>query len=190
MCRDVIFFILSSEFVKSPSHRQLLLIIAPISEGLLGGYNTIQATISSYVSDCTSDGSRANIFARFHGVFFIGIAVGPEIGALLIRATGGVRAVFVTSSAFLTIGFLLLTLVLPESLSKARQEELRQLHSSQFEERGLRAFISYPKHLILPLRVFLPRKRSFTSRMDWSFPALAGALFCSYLTMVSTIPSV
>lgn len=40
---------------------------------------------SAYIADCTSPGSRATIFARFTGVLFIGLALGPIIGAWLIR---------------------------------------------------------------------------------------------------------
>jgi MFS family permease len=188
--RELVFFILCTGVVDSPNHRQLLLLAAPIIDGLLGGYNTLQATVNSYVSDCTSDGSRANIFARFHGVFFIGIAIGPEIGALLIRSTGGVTTVFLTSTSLFALSFLLALFVLPESLTKAKREELQMTRQSRLvsdDRRAGHGLLSYPMSLILPLRVFLPRKRPDSKYKDWSFTFLAGALFCSFFSMVCVL---
>jgi len=186
LATEIVFFVLCTGMIESPQHRQLLLLVAPILDGLLGGYNTIQATVSSYVSDCTSDGSRANIFARFHGVFFIGIAIGPEIGALLIRLTGGVEAVFFTSICLFVANFFLICFILPESLTKAKREQLGANRGPQeeIETRGFSILrvLSYPMALILPLRVFLPRRRPDSKRWDWSFPALAVAQFGYFLT--------
>src|ERR1700761_7225965 len=137
-------------------HRYALLLIAPVVEGLLGGYSTVQATTTSYISDCTSDGSRANIFSRFHGVFFIGIAVGPAISALLIRYTQATTLVFIVSASISAINLILCVLVLPESLTTARREELRRLRLAQ-PSRSYKRWFSYPMALVTPLAVFLPR---------------------------------
>lgn len=67
------------------AHGHKLLIVSPIIEGFLGGWSTLQGATSAYISDCTSDGSRAQIFSRFTGVFYLGFSLGPAIGAYLIR---------------------------------------------------------------------------------------------------------
>jgi MFS family permease len=58
--------------------------LAPFIEGLLGGWSSMQANVSAYVADCTSDGSRAHIFSRFIGIMFLGISFGPALGGLFI----------------------------------------------------------------------------------------------------------
>jgi MFS family permease len=189
MPRELVFFVLSAGLIKSPTNQKALLLVASAIDGLLGGINTIQAAISSYISDCTTDGSRANIFARFLGVFFFGIALGPGIGALLIRATGGITSVYLVSCCLFVANLLFVCFVLPESLTKTRRNEAKQAHDSQNEELGLRSVVSYPKSLLLPLRVFLPRKRLYNKHWDWSYTFLAGAFICSFLTVVSSLNS-
>ena len=80
------FILVSTPHSIFAAHGHKLLVISPIIEGLFGGWATLQATTSAYVSDCTSDGSRAAIFSRFTGVFYFGFALGPTIGAFLIRS--------------------------------------------------------------------------------------------------------
>lgn len=64
------------------------LLVGPTIDGLLGGYSTMSATVHAYISDVTSDGSRATLFARLGGIMMLGFACGPVLGSLLINATG------------------------------------------------------------------------------------------------------
>ena len=121
----------SSPFSK---HGHILLLVAPIIEGLLGGYSTLQSGTSAYLSDCTSSGSRAYIFSRFAGVVYLGFSIGPVIGGWLIRHplawTGGssipgrqsVTSVFWVAMSCSFINLLLITFVFPESLDKEKRE--------------------------------------------------------------------
>lgn len=117
-------------------HGHNLLLIAPVIEGLLGGWSTLQSATSSYLSDCTSPGSRAQIFSRFQGVFYLGLAVGPSIGGWLIHhpirmlagetgAGGGktVTTVFWVSIMVSFVNFVLVLFVFPESLGKKKMEQ-------------------------------------------------------------------
>lgn len=74
-CRDLLFILASTPSSPFYSHGYKLLLIAPVIEGLLGGWSTIQSGTSAYISDCTSAGSRAAIFSRFTGVSFLGFSV-------------------------------------------------------------------------------------------------------------------
>jgi MFS family permease len=121
----------SSPFSK---HGHKLLLVAPVIEGLLGGYSTLQSGTSAYLSDCTSSGSRAYIFSRFAGVVFLGFSIGPVIGGWLIRHPiawiGGssipgrqsVTSVFWVAVSCSFINLLLITFVFPESLDKEKKE--------------------------------------------------------------------
>jgi len=52
------------------------------------------AVAHSYAADCTPAEKRAVSFGYFQGTLFLGIAVGPALGGMLIRATGSVLSVF------------------------------------------------------------------------------------------------
>ncbi|EEB93435.1 hypothetical protein MPER_07903, partial [Moniliophthora perniciosa FA553] len=76
---DLTFILVSTPGLPFSAHGHKLLIVAPFIEGVLGGWSTLQSACSSYVSDCTSAGSRANIFSRFMGVFYLGFSIGGWI---------------------------------------------------------------------------------------------------------------
>lgn len=109
-----------------------LLVIAPIIEGLLGGWSTVQSASSAYISDCTASGSRAHIFSQFTGVYYIGLSIGPGIGGWLIHntkwgstaaGTKTVTAVFCIAVLCSLTNFALALFILPESLDKVRREK-------------------------------------------------------------------
>ncbi len=130
------------------------MIISPIIEGLLGGWSTLQAATSAYISDCTSDGSRAQIFSRFTGVFYLGFSLGPVIGAYLIRhpllsfpgtpsSSSGhnssvhngqptVTSVFYVAAMCSFVNLLLVLFVFPESLDKKKSKSgiQAEIHST------------------------------------------------------------
>jgi len=166
-------------------------------EGILGGQATLQAAISAYISDCTSDGSRADIFSRFLGVSYAGFSLGPTLGAFVIRhplpqiqSFGShyhkmhpVTAAFWVSILFGTINLILTLLVIPESLNKAGQRVAQKASApvpTVQNESGLK------KRLFAPLAVFAPQRRIVNGRMqeDWSMPWLATAVFLLFLASV------
>lgn len=89
----------------------------------------------AYISDCTSDGSRSQIFSRFSGVFYLGFSIGPMLGAYLIRhpivaspspagrpvlhnGAPTVTSVFYVAAICSFVNLLLVLFVFPESLTK------------------------------------------------------------------------
>jgi hypothetical protein len=136
---DVIFILVSTPHSPFSAHGHKLLIVSPIIEGLLGGWSTLQGATTAYVSDCTSDGSRAQIFSRFSGVFYLGFSLGPMLGAYLIRhplvsfptTSSGqspilhngqptVTSVFYVAAVCSFVNLLLVLFLFPESLAKKR----------------------------------------------------------------------
>ncbi|KAH9481397.1 putative membrane protein C14C4.07 [Psilocybe cubensis] len=131
---DLTFILVSTPSSPLARHGHNLLLIAPVIEGLLGGWSTLQCATSAYLSDCTSPGSRAQIFSRFQGVFYLGLAVGPSIGGFLIQhplrifaaEAGGdktVTTVFWVSIMLSFANLLLVLFVFPESLGKKKMLE-------------------------------------------------------------------
>ncbi|KAF5350841.1 hypothetical protein D9757_012837 [Collybiopsis confluens] len=131
-------------------HGRLLLVVGPFVEGLLGGWPTLQAATTAYVSDCTSPGSRAKIFSRFIGIFFLGTSVGPMIGGWIIRngfpgiprigtitkQGKSVTEVFWLAISLSIINFLLATFFFPESLSKYQQMKAKAAYHDQADTKG------------------------------------------------------
>jgi MFS family permease len=192
----------NSPFVQ---HGRVLLVIAPAFEGLLGGWTTLQGATSAYVSDCTSEGSRAHIFSRFMGVFFFGFALGPLLGAWIIRHSDPLlakflqmkpesigrttTAVFWVAVIFWSMSFTLSLFVFPESLEKlrARDKEARVGPASVVGEAQPLPKATNNMHslrsLFTPLVVFAPKKRLYGR--DWNMTLIAFSLFGYLLSSVS-----
>ncbi|KAG6862568.1 hypothetical protein C0995_000116 [Termitomyces sp. Mi166 len=203
---DLTFILVSTPSSPFAAHGHRLLVLAPIIEGVLGGWSTLQSATLAYLSDCTSSGSRAQIFSRFTGVFYIGISVGPSIGGYFIKhplfasTTNGrlsVTCVFWIAIVCSFVNFLLVLFVFPESLNKAKRlraiaeqgKGKARAHDDEVienypaieqnrKEGVVRAFLK-PLSLFLPAVVYDGGKR----RRDWSLTFLGGALL---LTMIST----
>ncbi|KAG7451200.1 uncharacterized protein BT62DRAFT_406404 [Guyanagaster necrorhizus] len=141
---DLMFILVSTPDSPLSSHGHKLLIIAPIIEGFLGGWSTLQSATSAYVSDCTSSGSRATIFSRFTGVFYVGFSMGPAIGGWIIKNGIGTRsgqpksvtAVFYLAVLCSFTNLLLVLFVFPESLSAEKREEAAREHAMTHSAKG------------------------------------------------------
>src|SRR5215471_3119207 len=59
-------------------------LVGAVLDGIFGSFSTKMAATNAYVADCTSPELRAVSFAYIHSIFFLGIAVGPAIGGLVI----------------------------------------------------------------------------------------------------------
>ncbi|KAI0833783.1 major facilitator superfamily domain-containing protein [Trametes gibbosa] len=204
---DLVFILVSTPHSIFAVHGHKFLIVSPIIEGLLGGWSTLQAATSAYVSDCTSDGSRAHIFSRFAGVFYVGFAVGPTIGAFLIRhpfipvfspAIGvhngapTVTSVFYVAATASFVNLLLALFLFPESLEKKKAKAATILSpTSTTLPTALDAPISVIQRSFLarflsPLALFLPKSIDTPDghkRTDWSMTLLAIVLFGHLLSL-------
>lgn len=205
---DLIFILVVTPNNPLAGHSHKLLVLAPVIEGLLGGWSALTSAQSAYITDCTSSGSRATIFARFSGVLFIGLALGPILGAWLIRnpihflrvgtsnhPLQSVNSVFWVSITCSFINFLLVSFVIPESLSASRRAANRKGKSravetsednSNYGEGNVIAGIL--KNLFSPLALFFPSdipvavkvageaQVRIRRRKDWGLTLLAIAL--------------
>lgn len=190
---DLAFAFASSTSSHLSRHSYKFLLFASIVEGILGGPTTLQAAISAYVSDCTSDGSRADIFSRFLGVSYVGFALGPTLGAFFIRhplpqiqsfgshhrKIHSVTIAFWVAILFSSIN-LILSLVIPDSLNKTRRQVAQKAGTPA---PAMQNDASLKKRLFTPLAVFAPQRRIVNGRMqeDWSMPWLAAGLFLLFL---------
>ncbi|KAI0749970.1 major facilitator superfamily domain-containing protein [Daedaleopsis nitida] len=203
---DLVFILVSTPHSVFAAHGHKLLIVSPIIEGLCGGWATLQAATSAYISDCTSDGSRSHIFSRFSGVFFFGFALGPTLGAFLIRhpfipvvspAIGvhngapTVTSVFYVAATASFINLMLAIFLFPESVHKKRAKAAaaQSLLPAVPESSSLanaETSQSMIGNLLSPLRLFLPKTvdgSNGTKYTDWSMTVLAMVLFGHLLSL-------
>lgn len=182
-----------------------MLIVTPIIEGLLGGWSTLQGATSAYVSDCTSDGSRAHVFSRFTGVFYLGFSLGPTLGAFLIRhplfpvsgshihnGAATVTSVFYVAAMCSLLNLLFTIFIFPESLDKkkAQQSQLPPILDEDSEDENgqtQKKSQGVVSRIFSPLLLFMPKKIQTPEgnyRYDWSLTLMAMALFAYLLASV------
>jgi MFS family permease len=58
------------------------------------GLSAATANVHAYVADCTDPARRSRVFSIYLGLVYIGMAIGPAFGGLLIRQSGDLLAVF------------------------------------------------------------------------------------------------
>ncbi|KAF2678100.1 tetracycline-efflux transporter-like protein [Lentithecium fluviatile CBS 122367] len=152
-------------------------------DGLCGSFIVGMAIAHSYATDCTPPQKRNVAFGYFHACLFTGIAVGPVVAGYLINArakyvgkTEAVLLVFYIALGCHVIFIILLGFVIPESLSKARQESAREKHREEVERLGPAAdWINQLRsiNILAPLRILWPTGPGTSSALRWNLILLA-----------------
>ena len=171
VCNEVIATIVATWPEKMPVN---VLLIGAVMDGLGGSFTTAQALINSYASDCTPPDRRSVTFGMFQGALFLGIAAGPSGAAYLIRKTGDVLIVFYVGVIFHSMFCLSVYFIVPESLSKKRQDEARERHRIKIADASINRFSLQtlnPMNLITPLNILIPA----VGRPSVLFPNRRGA---------------
>ncbi|KAF8476000.1 tetracycline-efflux transporter-like protein [Kalaharituber pfeilii] len=157
-----------------------LLLLGAVIDGLTGSITVAQAVAHSYAADCTTSARRAVSFGYFQGTLFLGIAIGPALGGMLIKATGNVLNVFYAAMTAQIVIILYVVLVLPESLTSTRMAQAQVKHRhSQFaqeasgqEPRGLVAKLKSWNPLE-PLSILFPTGPGSSPRLRTNLIVLA-----------------
>ncbi|EGO24169.1 hypothetical protein SERLADRAFT_355952 [Serpula lacrymans var. lacrymans S7.9] len=106
------------------------LIIGPLIDGCVGGVAFADASIQAYLSDCVDRNSRSRVFALSLGLASAGGAVGPIIGAFLLRFTQRPLSVYYLIALIHVVQMLMLGLA-PESLSYSQMAAARLQHAER-----------------------------------------------------------
>ncbi|RIA87024.1 major facilitator superfamily domain-containing protein [Glomus cerebriforme] len=133
-------------------------LIGPLIDGLTGGFYAISEASYAYATDCTHPTRRSVVFGWIQGAMFAGFAIGPTIGAWLVKITDSLLSVNYVILVVYIILFLFYLFILPESLSKEklasnlkRQQDIRSRQKSWI--------ISFLYRIFGALLVFLPPKQ-------------------------------
>jgi hypothetical protein len=163
------------------------------------------AAIHAYIADCTDSRSRFGkpshhpdlqpLICRPHhssrylslsmGLLFFGIALGPTLAGLIIRASHQVLFVFYAATAMHTIYAVFIWTVCPESLSKEQMAASKRKYDAQVGEyAGGRRVFGFLK----PLAIFLPTtaENGFGKQVkNWNLALIALAYASTIMLMAS-----
>lgn len=110
------------------------MLLGAVCDGLGGSFTTAMALSYAYATDCTVPSKRNVAFGYYQGALFAGLAGGPILGGLIIKATGKPLTVFYFAIGAHTVFVLWLLLVVPESLTKERQHLAREMDRKKAAE--------------------------------------------------------
>ncbi|KAH8702414.1 putative tetracycline-efflux transporter [Talaromyces proteolyticus] len=138
-----------------------LLLVGAFFDGVCGSFTLALALAHSYGADCSSPERRNVVFGFFHATLFGGIAIGPFLFGLLIKLTGSIIVMFYTVLCFHGIYFVVLLFIIPESLSKERQQAAKQKHRTkqlQYDHSFLKSLLIEinPVNIFTPLKILFP----------------------------------
>ncbi|KAL8827659.1 MAG: hypothetical protein Q9191_003053 [Dirinaria sp. TL-2023a] len=102
------------------------ILVGYVFDGLCGSFTAAMAIVFAYASDCTAPARRSVVFGYFHGCLFSGIALGPLAAGYIVKLTGNLLIPFYVALACHTFFFLFIGFIIPESLSKKRQQQARE----------------------------------------------------------------
>lgn len=109
------------------------LLAAAVFDGLAGSFTAGSVVSHSYASDCTPPSRRAVAFGYLHACLFTGLALGPLLAGYFVEWTGSLLSIFYVTLACHLVFILYILLVLPESLSRRRQNLARDKYAKEQE---------------------------------------------------------
>jgi MFS family permease len=123
---------------------------------------------------------RSRFFSLNLGLIYTGVALGPAIGSLLMKATGQVLSVFFLSASIHATFALLVLFVVPESLTTEEMQLSMKKHKERFRGGDQRTgpITACTKRIfqfLSPLTILMPSGKS-RNRKDWSL-ALIGLVY-------------
>ncbi|KAF8969597.1 major facilitator superfamily domain-containing protein [Flammula alnicola] len=127
-------FIMVASFSKHIPGGYWFLVVGPIVEGFLGGMTTGIAAMHGYVADTTNESARSRVFSLSLGLLFIGIALGPTLGSLLIHVTGQTLSVFYVATGLHVLYSIFIWTILPESVSQKRMSHAKTKYALEVLE--------------------------------------------------------
>ncbi|KAH8116885.1 MFS general substrate transporter [Phellopilus nigrolimitatus] len=201
-------FIIVCFFSKKLPGGYWFILLGAFADGALGGISSVVAAMHAYMADCVTPEARSRVFSLSLGLLFVGMALGPSLGSLLIHVTQQTLSVFYFATAVHVIYALLLWFVVPESLAlramsenrarkvrraeEERQAEAEAIAAGRNEGCGLRIVMKLKKvfAFLSPLSIFAPKRVKTEGylgkkRRDWSLTFIAVSYGLSALVMAS-----
>ncbi|KAF5315849.1 hypothetical protein D9611_005020 [Ephemerocybe angulata] len=180
------------------------IMVGSVLEGLVGGFSTSVAAQHAYISETSTDASRARFLSLGLGLMFSGVAIGPTVGSVLIRATEQLISVFYLTLAVHLFYAVLIFIGLPEPLSESRMKQSQRKYAEELrvdaEEQatngapGWRVRARRLFRFLSPLSIFMPdfvvegeANPLKKKEKDWSLALLAVAYGCT-ISLIASAP--
>ncbi|KAI0320781.1 major facilitator superfamily domain-containing protein [Amylostereum chailletii] len=200
---DFVYILVSDENSLFGRHGEGFIIAAPLIEGFLGAQSTYNGITHAYATDCTPDGSRAQIFVMMQGMLYVGLASGPWLNGAVLNLVNSSTTVtlFALAIVIALCNLVFVILILPESLPRHRRLHSRsstgyshRASGSHFEPPQRRpksigrvlkkTFTSIVTQLIRPISLFfpVPLDRGRKGR-NWNLTLTGIALFIYVLSI-------
>ena len=143
------------------------------------GLNAASANIHAYIADCTDPARRSRVFSIYLGLIYIGMAIGPAFGGLLIRQSGDLLTVFYYAFANHLTFACMVWFVIPESLSPTQLSRAKVAYS-QSKAQARNGLLAHLASFFAPLKLFIPvtvatGNNPLKRRKDWNLTLLAAA---------------
>lgn len=169
------------------------LIWGNLVEGCLGGFTAAMAAYHAYIADTTLPGTRSHIFSLAMGLVYIGMAIGPALGSMIIAGTGEILSVFYLT-AFVHLCFIsYVWILMPESLAQdkmgvtyRRYFEARATSSARGSMRIMKKVVSSLdplRVLMFPAEHAVPARDRTHEKRNYNLAYIATAYGCSILLM-------
>jgi len=146
------------------------------------GLSAAQANIHAYIADCTDPARRSRVFSIYLGLVYIGMAIGPALGGLLIRQSGDLLTVFYYAFGNHFIFACMVWFVVPESLAPTQLSRAKAAYNKGKTQtrRGISGIFATLTSFLAPLKLFIPVTVATGSdplkrRKDWNLTLLAAA---------------
>lgn len=150
-----VIFIIAATYSESVSVEWVL--VGYLFDGICGSFTTVMALIFAYGSDCTSPSKRNVVFGYFHGILFGGIALGPILAGIIVKASGHIITIFYFALGCHCLFSLYLLLVVPDSLSMERQVVAREKKAAkELEDYVVRSWFGTTANYLKGSNFFAP----------------------------------
>lgn len=132
--------------------------------------------VTDYKCLLTHNNSRSPKFSLMLGLLFTGVALGPTLGGLLMRATGSVLSVFYAATLLHMLYAILIWVMVPESLTKDQMLASRTRHNQEIQKLkearegiavGILVRIRRLFNFLSPLTLFVPKAVEGQNPSNW-----------------------
>ena len=202
-------YLLVYSFLRDRKGAYWFLLISPVFEGSLGGMESLlgnscaplmltvglsaaTANVHAYVADCTDPARRSRVFSIYLGLVYVGMAIGPAFGGLLIRQSGDLPAVFYYAFSNHFVFACMVWFIIPESLAPTQLARAKAAHyqNKLQVERGIGGLFTHLALFMAPLKLFIPvnvatSNNPLKRRKDWNLTLLAAAYGLVIMLVVS-----
>jgi hypothetical protein len=196
-------FLLVGSVIEGALGGQLCLFFCPraiwLTSSVILGLTSAVAVTHTYISDTSTPDTRSRVLSLNLGLLFLGMAIGPTFGSMVINLSGTIMSVFFLATAVHFLYSFIVWLILPESRTKKQMHQSKLKYAEELSKLKADRALSQPSGLLIrlrrlfsflsPLTIFSPIKVHDGNplkrhRRDWNLTIVAVAYGVTISLMV------